>query len=373
MKIRNLFFKLFLASLVFVSCSEDETPVAPSLGSYENGIIVGAEGNFGKKDGSVSFIENNLGSIATNFVYTGENEAQLGGLIQSIAFTDTDAYIILNDANTIVVVDRYTFKKKAEIKGKVDKATKVKTGLNNPRYMAFVNGKGYVTNWGEGADTTDDFLAVIDLSTNKLLESEQISLANGVEQIVSKDSKLYVTHKGAWSSGNIVSVVDLASNNAVSTITVKDNPDEIFVDNSGNLIVLCEGKPTYGGPPNYEVTGNTTSAITFINTTNNTISKEITFTENERATLMSYVNNKIYYYKGSDKKVYEINETATKLASTGGINVDRAYGMAVKENNLFVVKYAFTSLSKFTAYDLTTKNSIYSSPIGLGASKIYFN
>lgn len=377
MKIKNLFLNLFLISLIFVSCSDDtnETiaPVVKKLkGNYQNGIIISAEGAYKKKDGSISVVNKDLNSLATNFVYTGVNNAQLGGLIQSMAFDGDNAYIILNDVNTIVVVDRYTFKKKAEIKGKKDKKTGVKSGLNNPRYMAFANGKGYVTNWGEGAITTDDFLAVIDLKTNKLLEDKQISLDNGVERIISKNNKLYVTHKGAWSSNNIISVVDLGSNNAVTKIKVKDNPDEIFVDKSNNLIVLSEGKPTYGGAPDYKLLSNTTSAISFINIGTNKVTKEITFPKNERATLLAYENGKVYYYKSADKKVYEIKESATALA-TSGFNVGRIYGMTAKDNNVYTVKYAFTSLSKLTVYDASKGKSKYSSVVGLGASKIYFN
>lgn len=366
MKIKNLFLSLFLISLVFVSCSDDtNNPVAPvvesSKGNYEKGIIISAEGAFGKKDGSISFVKEGLTDLATNFVYTGVNNAQLGGLIQSIAFNGDDAYIILNDVNTIVVVDRYTFKKKATIK----------TGLKNPRYMAIANGKGYVTNWGAGADTTDDYLAVIDLANNTIT-TEKISLDNGVEQIVTVNNKLYVTHKGAWSSNNIVSVVDLGKNNAVTKITVKDNPDEIFVDKSNNLVVLSEGKPTYGGAPDYKLLSNTTSAISFINTGSNKVTKEITFPENERATLLAYESGKVYYYKSADKKVYEINESATELA-TSGFSVGRIYGMTAKNNNIYAVEYAFTSLSKLTVYDVASGKSKYSSVVGLGASKIYFN
>ncbi len=359
MKIINLFLKLFLVSLLIVSCADEQDLIKPLRGKYDNGIIVSAEGNFGNKDGSVSFISNSLDSLATNFVYKGvNNKAQLGGLIQSIAFTDTDAYIILNDVNTIVVVDRYTFKKKATIK----------TGLKNPRYMAIVNGKGYITNWGSGSDKTDDYLAVLNLKTNTL--ENPIPMDNGVEQIVSKGNKLYITHLGAWSTNNIVSVVDIATKKVVTKITVKDNPDEIFVDKSGNLIVLCQGRDIYD--KNWKVIDTTEGAISFISTATNKITREIPFSKESRASLMSYANGKIYYYKGKEKKVYEINETAKEQAKDG-IGVEKIYGMTVKENKLYTVKYAFTSLSKLTVIDLSSKKSIYSSEVGLGASKIYFN
>ncbi|TXD52485.1 MULTISPECIES: YncE family protein [unclassified Polaribacter] len=362
MKITKSIFKLFLLSLVFTACNDETAEIPEVSGRYDNGLIVSAEGAFGNKDGSISYVNNDLNRLATNFMYTGVNNAQLGGLVQSIAFTDTEAYVVLNDVNTIVVVDRFTFKK----------VTEIRTGLSNPRYMAFANGKGYVTNWGSGSDTTDDYLAVIDVSTNTI-ESTKISLDNGVERIVAKNSKLYVSHKGAFTSNNIISVVDVSANNAVAKIIVKDNPDELLFDVAGNLIVLSEGRPlSYGGAPDYAVLTSTTSSISFINVNDNTVTKEITFNDNERATQLSYNNGNVYYYMGSEKTVFSINESDTMLA-TDGISTGSIYGMAVKDNNLYTVSYNFTSLSKLIVTDLSSKQEIYTSPVGLGASKIYFN
>ncbi|WP_440121693.1 YncE family protein [Tenacibaculum sp. Ill] len=361
MKITKLLLQLFLVSIVLTSCSSDDKIVEVIRDKYDDGIIISSEGNFGNKDGSVAYVDNSLSTVATNFIYTGKNNAQLGGLIQSITFTDTDAYIILNDVNTIVVVDRITFEKKTEIN----------TGLGNPRYMTIVNGKGYVTNWGDGANENDDYLAIIDIETNTI-EENTISLANGVEQIVSRNNKLYISHKGGWSSNNIVSVVDLNNNNAVSTVTVKDNPDEIVFDNSGNLIVLSEGKPLTYNDDYTEVLTSTTSSISFINTSTNEVTKEMVFPENKRATYLTQSEGKLYYYQGDTDKVYSISETATELADDG-ISVGSIYGMNVKGNELFTVKYEFTKLSKLLVYDINTKSEVYSSPVGLGASKIYFN
>jgi hypothetical protein len=362
MKVTKLILQLFLLSLVFTSCSKETLEFPESTGKYNNGIIVSAEGGFGNKDGSISYVNESLNRLATNFIYTGVNNVQLGGLIQSITFTDTDAYVILNDVNTIVVVDRHTLEKKAEIK----------TGLSNPRYMAISNGKGYITNWGDGGNTSDDYLAVLDLNTN-IIEDVTISLDNGVERILANNNKLYISHKGAFTSNNIISVVDLSANNSVQQITVKDNPDEMFIDNSGNLIVLSQGRPlTYGGAPDYPALTNTTSSILFINLSNNTIDKEIIFENNERATELSYIDGEIYYYMDSKKKVFTINETDTILAIEG-IDVGGIYGMAVKDNKLFTVKYSFNVLSKLTVIDLLTKEEVYTTPVGLGASNIYFN
>lgn len=363
MKITKLLLQLFLVSILVSSCSSDEKIVEVFKDDYTKGIIISAEGVFGNKDGSVSYINDAL-TESQNFIYANKNGAVLGGLIQSITFTDTNAYIILNDVNTIIVADRFTFEKKAQIT----------TGLENPRYMTIVNGKGYVTNWGEGANTTDDYIAIIDIATNTI-EATTISLENGVEQIINKDNKLYVSHKGAFTTNNIISIIDLNAGNSVSTITVNDNPDEMVFDNSGNLIVLSEGHATYDPANNWAFLGRTTSSISFINLSNNTISKTIDFPKDENATFINYENGKIYYYRGENKKVYTINENATELA-TEGIEVGNIYGMNISNNNLYTVSYEFSSStpqSKFRVHDLNTKGEIYSTKVGVGASKIYFN
>lgn len=326
---------------------------------FENGFFVTAEGNFGAKDGSISYVQNDFSGVA-NFAYNKINDAQLGGLIQSVAFGNDKIYAILNDANTIVVINKITLKQEAIIT----------TGLGNPRYMTIVGGKGYITNWGDGADTTDDYIAVLDLNSNKIDEASKISLENGVEQIVNKNNKLYVSHKGAFSTANIVSVVDL-SDTSVSTITVKDNPDELFFADNGQLVVLSEGNPTeFGGAPFFEVLKRTTSAIQFINIDTETVEKEIEFAENVGAGLMAYENGNIFYNVGDE--VFSIEDSATTLSSESGISVGNIYGMNVKEGKLYTLNFAFTSFSDLNIIDVETGATEFSTAVGLGASKVYF-
>lgn len=47
--------------------------------------------------------------------------------------------------------------------------------------------------------------------------------------------------------------------------------------------------------------------------------------------------------------------------------------MNVRDNQLFVAEYEFQEVSELMVYDINTKNKIYSTEVGVGASKIYFN
>ena len=80
---------------------------------------------------------------------------------------------------------------------------------------------------------------------------------------------------------------------------------------------------------------------------------------------------KFYYYQSETGVVYEIDESATALATTG-IDVGSIYGMSVNDD-LYTVTYNFVDLSELKVYNLSTGASLYSNEVGLGASKVYFN
>ncbi|GFD82147.1 hypothetical protein KUL118_50090 [Tenacibaculum sp. KUL118] len=365
MKITKLLLQLFLVSIVFTSCSGEDKIVEVSRETYDNGVIISSEGNFGAKDGSISFLDDSL-KESENFVYAGVNGALLGGLIQSITFTETEAYIILNDVNTIVVVDRVSFKKKGQIT----------TDLNNPRYMTIVDGKGYVTNWGEtqwGNDIDDDFITVFDLSTLEV--DSKIDVAIGPEQILNKDNKLYVSHKGAYTVNNIISVIDLKDNNSISTITVKDVPDEIAFDSTGNLIVLSEGIKTYQGTESV-------GAISKVNLADKSVFEIGTFPQGVHPDLMTIDGDIIYYSIGA--KLYKVGVNDSSLPTSEIITVDLFteeskgtyilfYGMGVKEGKLYALNTSFISTSEVQVFDLSNNTKIKNFEVGIGASKIYFN
>jgi len=323
---------------------------------FDNGFFVSAEGNFGDKNGSISFVTDDL-KTSTNFIFSRQNEkTPLGGLIQSITFGEENAYVILNDVSTIVVVDKLTFKKKATIT----------SGLNSPRYMTIIGDKGYVTNWGSFSPD-DDFIAVLNLTTNKI-EDIAIPVKVGVGRIINKEGKLYVSH-GAVITNNIVSVVDINDSNKITTIEVKDGADELFFNASGQLVVLSEGTDFYNSDFS-AIERKSDGAISFININTNTITKEIVLPVGKRATLLSQQGDNLYYY--SKGKVFMVN-SSTDVLPTEGIEVGKTYGMNINNGKLFTASYAFTTFSTLKGFDLQSQSLIFASVVGLGASKIYFS
>lgn len=356
MKISKLILNLFILSILFVSCSDDDEPQLPK-GDYENGILVSGEGS-GASSGSISYISDDFATVNHQVYSTVNSGSEFGVYLQSLAFDNESAYVIVDNQNTVTVVDRYTF----EEKGKIIEQ------LAAPRFMVVSNGVGYVTNWGDPFDGSDDFVAVIDLDSYTV--TSKISVGNGPERIVASNGKLYVSHKGAYSTNNIVTVINIASKSTFEII-VKDNPDELFFDNSGALIVLCEGNKIYDA--SWNVIGQTEASITKISTSSDTVISELAFPEGQNPTLLANNGDMLYYDIGSD--IYKMSSNDNSLPTTSFLTSTAAnlYGMSANQTDLFLLDASFTSQSTLDIYSLSTSSKTTSKKAPIGASKIYFN
>ncbi|MDO9275092.1 MAG: cell surface protein [Lutibacter sp.] len=353
MKISKFLLSAFIFSVLFVSCNNDDDVQLPK-GDYENGLLISGEGG---PSGSVYFVSNDF-SVTESQIYKKVNGSELGNYLQSIAFDNSNAYIVVDNQNTITVVDRYTFLKNGTIT----------EGLESPRFMVVEGGKGYATNWGSTSDATDDFVAVIDL--NSYTVTSKIDVGNGPERIIAKNGKLYVSHKGAYTTNNIVTVIDLATKTTIE-ITVNDNPDELFFDNAGNLVVLCEGNNVYDA--SWNVIDHTPAAITKINTTSNTVASKMVFANDLNPSLLEINGSDLYYNVGS--KIYKMSQTATALPTSEFVDTSAGYlyGMAVDNENLYILDASFTAESTLNVYNLATKVKSSTVKAPIAASKIYFN
>src|SRR5690625_3238126 len=167
---------IFLWSLMIlaltVSCnSDDDAQLVQDTPSnnFTNGVLVLNEGAFMSGNASVSFISN-TGEIQNNIFSTVNNRA-LGDVAMNIDFYEDLAFIVVNNSNTVEVVDRFTFESKATIAGE----------LYNPRYFKAYNGLGYISNWGDGNDANDDFIAIVDLNTFDF--NSKIYVVNGTTSL----------------------------------------------------------------------------------------------------------------------------------------------------------------------------------------------
>ncbi|UUC47268.1 YncE family protein [Flavobacterium cerinum] len=358
MKINKLLGLGLLSALFFASCTDEEIvykegPAAVSKGAYEKGILVLNEGNFGAPNAEVSYISSEFPSLFQNTIFNAVNPTKvLGNTAQSIGFNGDLAYIVLNGSNKIEVVNRYTF----------ESVTTIQTGLQNPRYIAFANGKGYVTNWGDAGVATDDYVAVLNLTTNQI--TGNIGVVEGPEQIIAYNNTLYVAHKGGYSFNDKISVIN-SSDVVQTTITVGDVPSSMEVSNN-ELYVLCSGKPAWSGTE-------TTAKLVKVNLATNALAQSLSFAAGEHPGYMDIENGNIYYMKGKD--VFKKDPAAATLPTTPvfSATATTVYGFAALNNKFYVGDAInYTDNGKVTVYDTAgTLQKTYT--VGVMPNGFYFN
>ncbi|MES2484748.1 MAG: DUF5074 domain-containing protein [Bacteroidota bacterium] len=355
MKINKLLLTALAGSLFFVSCNNDDDTADVPQGAYDNGLIVLNQGGFNAGNASVSFISETF-ELENNIFGTNNPGVTLGDTGQDIGFNGDKAYIVLNASNKIEVVNRYTFAHVATIEN----------GLTNPRYITFVNNKAYVTNWGDGSSTTDDYVAVIDLGTNAVTAT--IPVAEGPERIIAENSKLYVSHYGGYGIGHSVTVINAATNAVQTTITTGDAPRSMVIENN-MLYVLSEGSPSWSGPE-------TPGKLQAINLSNNTVTSTINFAAGSHPSNLVEEDGKFYYTIDSEIFSMAVNATAlpaTPIFSTVAQNVYGVYSFEVKDSHIYVGDAGdYTSNGKVFVYSLTGQKE-EELTVGVIPAGLYFN
>ncbi len=361
MNCSKLFLALTIGSLFFVSCSNDDapTPEVP-LGTYDNGVLVLNQGGFGHGDATVSYISSNF-LVQQNDIFSIVNPSiTLGDTGQDIGLNNEFAYIVVNVSNKIQIVNRYT----------MQNITSITEGLKNPRYIAFANGKGYVTNWGDGGNPDDDYVAVIDLSSNTV--TSKIPVLEGPDRIIENDGKLYVAQTGGWGYGTKVTVIDAATNKVTSTIAVGDVPDSMQIEN-GNLWVACTGNPSYASAPAVQSAG----SLVKVSLATNQVLTTYAYTEVTKHLSNLVISGSDAYFT-VDSGIYKFALSGTtlpeiQLFSTLDQGVYGVYSFAINNNNIYVGDAGnYSNSGKVYVYSMTgTLNKTYS--VGVVPAGFYFN
>jgi hypothetical protein len=356
MKISKLLLIAFGISL-FVSCSNDDDN-KDVIKEYKNGFFILNEGSDISGKGTVSFSSDDF-SVFTKDAYTTANGSDLlGKFAQNIFFNGDNAYIIAGGANVINVVNRYTFKLIA----------KIETGLVNPRYGVVKDGKAYVTNantyapYGKPADdpaviagNTDDYVAVIDLATNKF--ESKINVNATANRIIEKNGKLYITEP--YDNDKLL-VVNIATKSLETSVAIGTSANTME-EKDGVLYIL---RGPYGSR----------SEIVKVKLSDKTTSK-ITFPEAlDGAGYMDVYNDKIYYTVSNS--VYSINTNATVASTTPIVKastVANLYGFAVNNDRIYVADSGdYKADSKAYIYNLTGTLQ-KELTVGVGPNGFYFN
>ena len=347
--LKNLIY-LLIVFILISSCSSDEVTLPAPLGDYENGILITNEGPFQNGTGTISYISEDYETVEQQ-IFNQVNSEDLGSIVQSIGFNNDVAYIVVNNSNKIEIVNRYSF----------ESISSITDGLMNPRYFISSGTNGYVTNWGDPFDNTDDYIAVIDLFSQTITST--IPVAFGPEKLILMNDVLYVAHQGGYGQNNILSVIDTSNNTLASTIEVGDVPNSMIVlDN--NLWVLCGGNPDY--------TGNETNGkLVKINMSDNSVDQVFDFLISDHPKHLSVDGSRLIY--NLNGVVYSKDETDISLPQESIIS-GTFYAMTTKDGKLYATDAGdFASNGVLKIVDLSTNSEIQNIPTGIIPGGVYFN
>lgn len=288
---KSKFFSVIAFFAIFLNaCSDDTIDTKEPLGDYEKGYFVTNEGPFQNGTGTITFVGDD-GKVSQN-VYKTVNSEDLGNIVNSMTIADDKAYIVVNNSNKVVVVNRFTMEKEGEISG---------NSIVNPRFFVAYNGKGYVSNWGDPLNTTDDFIAVVSLSTNTVLKT--IPVGEGPEKMIINGDKLYVCLQGGFGTNDQVVVIGTSDDTVQANLTVGDVPNSIVTDSKGDLWVLCGGNPSW--------TGNETPGFLYKIVSGNNALSSFEFGLSEHPSLLNEDMGKLYYSLNGE--VFQMNDSDENL------------------------------------------------------------
>lgn len=364
MKLSKFLMIAMTSAFFFYSCSDDDDSgniitVDEEILPFDEGFLVTNQGQFNGGIGTVSYLDAGL-TTATNDIFQTVNGDNLGTIVQSIGFVDTNAYIISNVSNRLTVVDRFTF----------EEIARIETGLENPRYFVEVNGKGYVSNWGDPFVTTDDYIAIIDLENN--IVTGMIGVGEGPEEMLTDGNQIYVANQGGFGVNNIVTVIDPSSDSVVTTIPVGDVPNSLQIDASGNLWVLAGGSPLFTGTE-------TGGVLTQINTSSNAVIENFNFEQTEHPNYLSIFGSDLYYYLASDDlgsgEVFKSSVSNFEMPITSEISGLDFFNMfIVAENTLLGCNVPdFSSPGTIDVYNLQDNTLTNSLEVGIIPGDVYIN
>lgn len=218
---------LTLSMVLFLSACHKDDP-EKLAGKFSDGIFIVNEGIYQQGTGTISFIDRSTDSVSQD-IFEAVNGRPLGSVAQSMTIYNGKAYIVVNYASKVEVVDAETFESEATI-----------GGLESPRYFTAVSSsKGYVTDWAGN-------VAVVDLNSNTVTKT--IGVKSGPEQMLLANSSIFVLNSGGWSTDSTISVINTTTDEVIKTIQVNHRPTGIVLDKNGKIWVMCSGRGYNGYP-----------------------------------------------------------------------------------------------------------------------------
>ncbi len=257
-----------ICSLSIISCVKDKpnkNGTDPDLNDNPKAIIAN-EGVFNGGNASLSYIDLSEHKVY-NDVYRIQNNKALGDVFQSMTADDKYLYLVINNSNKIIKVDRKTFKYVSE------------TSISQPRYICMIgNDKALVSSMYRSK------LQVINLNNNQITKEINMPYPN-TEGMLAANGKVYIC---PWNPQcNCIYQFDIGTERIEDSILISGYAPTQAILDKNNKIWVFAGNP-YSNIP---------ASITQIDPVNKQIIKSFIFNGEEE--IIKPIFNKsgdVFYY-----------------------------------------------------------------------------
>jgi len=250
---RKIVLVLAAISFLFGACKKEKQIVTDDnniANPYETGVFIVNEGPFQTGTGTISFL-NRSTKVVKQDIFNLENNRPLGNIAQSMTIFNDKAYIVVNNAGKVEVVNTKTFKSV----GVID-------GLNLPRFFVGVNStKGYLSDWSGN-------ISVINLTSNTVLST--INVGGSPDKMIISGGKVYVIGSAGFTSDSTFHIINITNDTKINTLIIGDNPSDLVSDVNNKIWIICGGISDWNTPSN-----NTNATLVKFNPSTDSI--EMTF------------------------------------------------------------------------------------------------
>ncbi len=290
---------------LLAGCVKDTpNPATSTIPLSEQGIYTICEGLNNTTTGGLYFIAANNDSTYGD-LFQSANSTNAGELFQSMASINNHLYMVMNESNKIVVIDRKTYLKTLEI------------SVPAPRYICQVSDSvAYISSYL--LKRTQVYVYRLNITTNTITDSIQFPF-NNTDGMCVAQGRLLVA---CWDTMcNHVYVIDPNSNQITDSMSVAGRaPNSIFTDANQNIWVLS------GNPVNrYQAYFTQIDPITHAQLKVLPFSTEaIPFrpTLNKTKDTIYYINAD-YFFNGAPNGVFRFGINETELPTTPLIPADK--------------------------------------------------
>ncbi|MBP5318115.1 MAG: YncE family protein [Paludibacteraceae bacterium] len=221
---------------------EKEQVAPPETVGQVVGFYLLNQGNMGSNKATLDYFDYTTGIYSRNIFANRNPEVtkELGDVGNDLKAYGEKLYAVINCSNLIEVMDLRTARHIKAIE------------VPNCRYLAFANGKAYVSSYAGPVQLGNKILGrVVEIDTTTLQITRSCTVGYNPEEMAVIGQKLYVVNSGGYlideGYDNRLSVIDLESFTELKKIELTPNMQCIRVTGQNQLLISSRGN--YGDQP----------------------------------------------------------------------------------------------------------------------------